>query len=303
MSAPVKRRGRLENGQIAPGPGERVLTGIVLLVCCLSVILPFLGIIATSMSSAQHINTAGGFVLWPDGFNLDAYRSVLSGGVVTRALLVSVGVTSVGTALSLTTSAMMAYGLSRPGSLGHRPILMLVLFSLLFSPGLIPLYLTVRTTGLLNTYWALILPSMVSAFNIIVLRSFFMNIPNELYESARIDGASDWSIFTRIVVPLSKPVLAVIGLFYAVGYWNAFFNALIYLSDQGMWPLTLVMRTYVLDNAQLAAGDVGVTGDVLPPQPALQMAMLLIAMAPILLVYPFLQKHFTSGMLTGAVKG
>lgn len=296
-------RGRLENGQQAPGGGERLLTGLVLLICCLVVVIPFLGIISTSLSSASHINHSGGFVLWPDGFHLDAYRSVLSGGVVTRALMVSIGITVVGTLLSLTASAMMAFGLSRPGSLGHKPILMTLLFSLLFSPGLIPSYLTVKQVGLLDTYWALILPGLVSAFNIIVLRAFFMNIPQELFESARIDGASDWSVFVRLVLPLSKAVLAVIGLFYAVGYWNAFFGALIYLSDQGKWPLTLVMRTYVLDNAQLSGGDLGAGVDALPPQPALQMAMLLIAVAPILFVYPFLQKHFTTGMLTGAVKG
>ena len=297
-----RRRGHLDNGQQAPGVVESAVTLVVLLVCCLAVVIPFLGIISTSLSSAQHLNQSGGFVLWPDGLNLDAYRSVLSGGVVTRALLVSVGVTTVGTILSLAVSAMMAYGLSRPGSFGHRPILMLVLFSLLFSPGMIPLYLTVKQVGLLNSYWSLILPGLVSAFNIIVLRSFFMNIPQELFESARLDGASDWSIFTRVVLPLSKPVLAVIGLFYAVGYWNAFFGALIYLSDQSKWPLTLVMRTYVLDNNQLSGGDLGGV-EALPPQPALQMAMLLVAIAPILFVYPFLQKHFASGMLTGAVKG
>lgn len=294
---------RLDNGQQVPGLRERLLTGLVLFACCAAVIIPFVGIISTSLSSAGHINRSGGFVLWPDGFNLDAYRSVLSGGVVTRALLVSVGITTVGTAMSLAVSAMMAYGLSRPGSFGHKPILMVVLFSLLFSPGLIPSYLTVKQVGLLNSYWALILPGLVSAFNIIVLRAFFMNIPQDLFESARLDGASDWSIFTRLVLPLSKAVLAVIGLFYAVGYWNAFFGALIYLSDQGKWPLTLVMRTYVLDNAQLSGGDLGAGVDALPPQPALQMAMLLIAVAPILCVYPFLQKHFTTGMLTGAVKG
>lgn len=303
MSARPSQRKRLENGQQAPGPAEALLTGLILLICCLAVVVPFLGIISTSLSSARHLNQAGGFVLWPDGINLDAYRSVLSGGVVTRALIVSIGITTVGTILSLAVSAMMAYGLSRPGSFGHRPILMVVLFSLLFSPGLIPLYLTVKQVGLLNSYWSLILPGLVSAFNIIVLRAFFMNIPAELFESARIDGATDWSIFTRMVLPLSKPVLAVIGLFYAVGYWNAFFGALIYLSDQGKWPLTLVMRTYVLDNAQLSGGDLGAGVDALPPQPALQMAMLLIAVAPILFVYPFLQKHFTTGMLTGAVKG
>lgn len=294
---------RLDNGQQAPGALETALISIVLLVCVLVVVIPFLGIVSTSLSSAGHLNRHGGFVLWPDGFNVNAYRSVLSGGVVTRALMVSIGVTLVGTMLSLAVSAMMAYGLSRPGSFGNKPILMLVLFSLLFSPGLIPLYLTVKQVGLLNSYWSLILPGLISAFNIIVLRSFFMNIPQEIFESARIDGASDWSIFTRMVLPLSKPVLAVIGLFYAVGYWNAFFGALIYLSDQAKWPLTLVMRTYVLDNAQLSGGDLGAGLDALPPQPALQMAMLLIAIAPILIVYPFLQKHFATGMLTGAVKG
>ena len=298
-----RRRGRLENGQQAPGGGERLLTGLVLLLCCLAVVIPFMGVISTSISSAEHVNQMGGFVLWPDGIDLSAYRSVLAGGVVTRALMVSIGVTVVGTILSLAASAMMAFGLSRPGSLGHKPILMVVLFSLLFSPGLIPSYLTVKQVGLLDSYWALILPGLVSAFNIIVLRSFFMNIPQELFESARIDGASDWSVFTRLVLPLSKAVLAVIGLFYAVGYWNAFFGALIYLSDQGKWPLTLILRTYLVDNQQLSTADLGAGVDTLPPQPALQMAMLLIAVAPILFVYPFLQKHFTTGMLTGAVKG
>lgn len=291
------------HGQQRPGPGETILTAVVLLVCCAAVVVPFVGIIATSLSTADHINRAGGtFVLWPDGVSLDAYRAVLSGGVVLRALLVSIGVTLVGTALSVVVSAMLAYALSRPSSFGHRPMLLLVLFSLLFSPGLIPLYLTVKEVGLINSYWSLILPGVVSAFNVIVLRAFFMNIPSEVIESARIDGAGDFGIFTRIVLPLSRAVLAVIGLFYAVGYWNAFFNALIYLQDQTKWPLTLVMRTYVLQNAQFAQGELGAS-DVLAPQPALQMAILVIAILPILLVYPFLQRHFTAGMLTGAVKG
>lgn len=293
---------RLPNGQIAPRGVESFLVVLVLLICCATVIIPFMGIVSTSLSSAGHLTRNGDFVLWPDGINLDAYRSVLSGGVVTRALMVSIGVTLVGTIMSLTATAMMAYGLSRPGSTFSRPILLLVLFSLLFSPGLIPVYLTVKQLGLLDNYLALILPGMVSAFNIIVMRSFFMNIPQEIFESARIDGASDWQIFTGMVLPLSKPVLAVIGLFYAVGYWNAFFGALIYMSDTAKWPLTLVMRTYVLNNAQLGAADLGGT-ETLPAQPALQMAMLIIAITPILIVYPFLQKHFAAGMLTGAVKG
>lgn len=293
----------LVEGQERPGWGELALRSLVLLVACTAVIVPFIGILSTSVSTSEHINQAGGtFVLWPDTFSLDAYRAVLSGGVVARALAVSIGVTVVGTLLSVVASAMLAYALSRPGSFGHRPMLLLILFSLLFSPGLIPLYLTVKEVGLINSYWSLILPGLVSAFNVIVLRSFFMNIPTEIIESARIDGAGDFGIFARIVLPLSKAVLAVIGLFYAVGYWNSFFNALIYLQDQTKWPLTLVMRTYVLQNAQFGQGELGAT-DVLAPQPALQMAILVIAIAPILVVYPFLQRHFTAGMLTGAVKG
>lgn len=233
-----RRRPRLENGQQAPGAAERLLVTVVLTACCLAVAVPFLGIVSTSVSSAAHVNGAGGFVV-----------------------------------------------------------------VVLFSPGLIPVYLTVKQAGLLNSWWSLVLPGLVSAFNIIVLRSFFMNIPAELFESARIDGASDWHVFTRLVLPLSKAVLAVIGLFYAVGYWNAFFGALIYLSDQGKWPLTLILRTYLVDNQQLSTADLGAGAEALTAQPALQMAMLLIAVAPILVVYPFLQKHFTTGMLTGAVKG
>ena len=293
-------RGRRIGGPRLP---ESLLKLIVLGVACLLVVVPFVGIVSTSLSSREHIDQAGGFVLWPDAPSLAAYQTVLSGGVVTSALLVSVGVTLVGTALSVLVSAMLAYGLSRPGSFGSRPALLFVLLSLLFSPGIIPLYLAVQGYGLINTYAALVLPGVVSAFNVIVLRSFFVAIPAELLESARIDGAGDWQIFTRIVAPLSKAVLAVIGLFYAVGYWNSFFNALIYLNDQSRWPLPLVLRTYVLNNTQLSATDLAAGAEALPAQPALQMAMLLIAILPVLIVYPFLQRHFTKGVITGAVKG
>ncbi len=296
------RRHALVGGQERPGAVETGIKGVSLTILCLLVVIPFVGILSTSVSSASHINRSGGFVLLPDGIHLEAYRSLLSGGVVTRALLVSLGITVIGSLLSLIVTTAMAYGLSRSGSLLSRPVLLLVLFSLLFTPGLIPSYLTVKTVGLMGSWWALILPSLVSAFNVIVLRSFFMGLPTELIESARIDGANDFDILMRVVLPLSKAILAVIGLFYAVGYWNSFFNALLYLSDQAKWPLPLVLRTYVLDNAQLAGGDIGAV-DVLPPQPALQMAMLVIAITPILVVYPFLQRHFATGMLTGAVKG
>ena len=306
VTEPPARRDRRRRSPTLSRPGvpESVLKVVVLGFAVLAVVVPFLGIVSTSLSSKAHLDASGGFVLWPDAVSLDAYRTVLSGGVVSRALLVSVGVTLVGTVLSLLVTSMLAYGLSRPGSFGSRPALLLVLFSLLFSPGLLPVYLTVRGLGLIDTYAALVLPGLVGGFNVIVLRSFFVSIPAELFESARIDGAGDWQIFTRIVAPLSKAVLAVVGLFYGVGYWNAFFNALIYLNDQGRWPLPLVLRTYVINNTQISAGDLAASSaGALPAQPALQMAMLLVAVVPILIVYPFLQRHFTKGVITGAVKG
>lgn len=282
----------------------RAVKGIVLLLCCALVIIPFIGVISTSIASQAHVTNSGGFVLWPDGLNLDSYRSILNGGVVQRALMVSVLITLAGTLVSLAGSTMLAYALSRPGSFGQRPILMIVLFSILFSPGLIPNYLVVKEFGLLDSLLALVLPTAINGFNVIVLRAFFMGIPDSVLDSARIDGAGDFRIFWSIVLPLSRAVLAVVGLFYAVGYWNAFFNAMLYINDTAKWPLQLVLRTYVINNTEVSSGDLGgASADQLPPQESIQMAILVISLVPILIVYPFLQRHFTKGMLTGAVKG
>jgi multiple sugar transport system permease protein/putative aldouronate transport system permease protein len=287
-----------------PAMSARVLKGVVLLVCCAVVIIPFLGVISTSIASQAHVTNSGGFVLWPDGLNLDAYKAIFNGGVVQRALVVSVVIATGGTLISLAGSTMLAYALSRPGSFGQRPMLLLVLFSLLFSPGLIPNYLVVKEFGLLDSLFALILPTAISGFNVIVLRSFFMSIPDSVLDSARVDGAGDFRIFWSVVLPLSKAVLAVVGLFYAVGYWNAFFNAMLYINDTAKWPLQLVLRTYVINNTELSSGDLGGAGsDQLPPQESIQMAILVVSLVPILIVYPFLQRHFAKGMLTGAVKG
>ena len=279
----------------------RALKGVVLTVCCALVVVPFAGIVSTSLATREQIVRSGGFVIVPDEISFAAYRALFTGGVVPRAVAVSVLITLVGTALSLTTTTLLAYGLSRPGSLAHRPVLMLVVGALLFTPGIIPGYLTVSTLGLLDSYWSVILPAAVSAFNVVILRAFFMDIPAELVESARIDGAGDGQILTRIVLPLSKAVLSVIGLFYAVGYWNAFFTALLYLNDAAKWPIQLVLRTYVVNQQQLGVDQVGTAE--LPPQEALQMAILVVSIVPILLVYPFIQRHFTKGVLVGAVKG
>jgi putative aldouronate transport system permease protein len=288
----------------APGLPVRAIKAIVLVLCCVVVIVPFIGVISTSIASQAHVTNSGGFVLWPDGINLDSYRTIFNGGVVLQALLVSFTITIGGTMISLAGSTMLAYALSRPGSFGQRPMLMIVLFSLLFSPGLIPNYLVVKQFGLLDSLLALILPTAISGFNVIILRAFFMSIPDSVVDSARVDGAGDFRIFWSIMLPLSRAVLAVIGLFYAVGYWNAFFSAMLYISDTAKWPLQLVLRTYVINNTELSSGDLGgAAADQLPPQESIQMAILVISLVPILIVYPFLQRHFAKGMLTGAVKG
>ncbi|WP_198663269.1 carbohydrate ABC transporter permease [Jiangella endophytica] len=296
-------RPRMVGGTPRPGLPIRGLKGIALLIACALVILPFLAVVSTSLADQQQVTEAGGYVLWPDRPNLDAYRAILSGGVVTRALLVSVGITLAGTALSLTCVTLLAYSLSRPGSYLQKPVLLTVLFTLFFTPGMIPMYLTVRQLGLIDSYWALILPTMVGAFQVIIMRAFFQEIPGELIDAARIDGANELQILTRIVLPLSKAVMAVIGLFNAVAYWNAFFNAVLYINDTEKWPLQLVLRTYVVDNAALGVDTADIAGTVMPPSQSLQMAILVISLVPIALVYPFLQRHFAKGMLIGAVKG
>lgn len=285
------------------GPLEKAFKAVVLTIACAMVVIPFVGILSTSIAPAEQVTEAGGFVLFPRDIDLTAYKSILSGGVVTRALLISIVVTGIGTLLSLTLTATLAWALSRRGTVANKQMLLLVLVSLLFAPGLIPTYLVVRQFHLIDSLWALILPTAVSAFNVIVVRAFFVNLPEELIDAARIDGATEWQIFRRIALPLSKAVLAVVGLFYGVGYWNAFFNALLYLNDASKWPLQMVLRTYVINGTEMGTAEMGQAVEAAPPQTTIQMAILVISIVPIVLVYPFLQRHFAEGVLTGAVKG
>ncbi len=274
------------------------LKGLVLLLVCVAVIYPFLVVIGTSLSTQQEIAANNGFVLIPMHPTLEAYRTILSGGIVTEALFRSIGITLVGTALSVTLTVMMAYGLSRR-IMGGNFFLMTALLTMLFSPGIIPTFLVVKELGLLGTFAALILPTALSAFNLIIIRSFFMNVPSELVEAARLDGAGDIRILWNVMLPLSKAVIAVIGLFYAVGYWNMFFNAMLYV-DSDKWPLAMVLRQYVLLGSSI---DANTGAEIAAPSQAIQMAVVVISLVPILCVYPFLQKYFTKGVLTGAVKG
>ena len=274
------------------------IKGVFLVALAVLFLFPFLSVIATSLATEKDISSAGGLVLWPAHPTLDAYRSVFAGNVVARAMLVSLGVTLVGTAMSVAVTVGLAYALSRR-IVGGRVILLGSLFTLLFAPGIIPSYLTVRGLHLLNNYAALILPVMVSGFNLVVLRQFFIAIPRELIDAARIDGANDWRILTHIVLPLSKAPVAVVSLFYAVSYWNAFFNAMLYLNDTIKWPLQLVVRQYVVQGASLA--DI-VDQSFVPAARAVQMAVVVVAVLPILLLYPWLQRFFAKGVLSGAVK-
>lgn len=276
--------------------------GIALTFACLAVLFPLWIVVVTSLSSPKVITEAGGLVVVPKGVTFVAYKELLSGGQVTRATVISILVTLVGTLFSMTVSVLCAYGLSRIGSLGHRWILMLLLATMFFSAGLIPTYLLVQSLGLTDSYLALILPSAISVFNILVLRGFFMGISQELTDSARIDGAGDFRILWQIVMPLSRAVLAVITLFYAVGYWSAWFNASLYLNDQNKMPLQNVMIQLVQkQEAPVGLGQAIKTGQL--SGLAVQMAVMVMALLPVAVLSPFVQRHFKKGMLTGAVKG
>lgn len=283
-----------------PRPVTRAAKGVAVTVVLALVLIPFLVIVSTSLASNREVVDNGGWVLWPTDPTLRAYRTILSGGIVTKALGVSVGLTLAGTVLSLACTTFLAYALARPCVFGGKPVLLLILFTFLFPPGMIPAFLLVKGMGMMDTYTALIAPVLINVFNLIVLRGFFQGIPEELYEAARLDGANDWQILWRVVLPLSKAALAVVSLFYAVSYWNAWFHASIYM-ESDHWPLSQVLRTYVIGGSQIADTGLSEAGLVSAPQTT-QMAVLVIATVPILLVYPFLQKYFTKGVLTGAIK-
>jgi ABC-type glycerol-3-phosphate transport system permease component len=226
---------------------------------------------------------------------------LFNGDIVVRALQVSAGLTLVGTLAQMVFTTTLAWGLSRPNVPGSRFVLLLVLLAMLIWPGMIPMFLLVKELGMLDSYQALIVPGLISSFNLIIVRQFFMNLPQDLIDSAKLDGATEFQVFRTIALPLSKAVLAVVGLFYAVGIWNSWFNALLYISDTEKWPIQLVLRQYVLMGATVNAADFN-QAVPLPPQ-SLQMAIVVVATVPILLVYPFLQRYFTQGVLSGAIKG
>lgn len=308
-SPPARRRSRKrpiwqEQSTVA---GQGAKSGTILVIVAL-ILVPIYSVTLTSFSTQKSINIAGGLVLWPHGLTFNAYRLIISGGVVGRALIISLLITAVGTAASMAVTIMAAYGLSRAGSFGHRTILMVMLITMFFNGGVIPLFLVVSALGGYDQYWALILPSAVSVFNVIVMRAFFSNVAADLIDSARVDGAGDWRILWRIVLPTSKAVTAVIALFYAVGYWNSWFSILLFMpADSQKWPLQMVMYNYVTQGMSMAGSGATNVGANLGSQQiaplSLQMAVVVLTLVPIVIVYPFVQKHFTKGVLLGAIKG
>jgi len=294
--------------QERPKPATQAGKSVGIIVILALVLVPLYTVALTSISTQASINIADGLVLVPHGITFSAYSLIIGGGVVGRALIISLLITVVGTAFSMLVTILAAYGLSRTGSFGHRAILMTMMFTMFFNGGVIPLFLVVSALGGFDQYWALILPSAVSVFNVLVMRSFFSNVAQEMIESARIDGASDWTILWKIVLPASKAVTAVIALFYAVGYWNSWFNIMLFMpADSSKWPLQMVMYNYVTEGMAMAGSGITNVGSELGNQQiaplSLQMAVVVLTVIPILIVYPFVQRHFTKGVLLGAVKG
>src|SRR5580692_9627985 len=267
--------------QEQPSVAGQGAKGGVIVVALLLIAFPLYSVAVTSFSTQASINVAGGLVVWPHGLTLNAYRLIISGGVVWRALIISLAITAAGTAISMVVTVLAAYGLSRKGSFGHRTILWIMLITMFFNGGIIPLFLVVSALGGYDQYWALILPSAVSVFNIIVMRAFFTSTAGDVIESARIDGAGEWTILRRIVLPMSKAVTAVVALFYAVGYWNSWFNVLLFMpADSVRWPSQMVMYDYVTEGMTMPGSGTTGIGSVLGSQ---QIAPLSLQMAVVAL--------------------
>ncbi|WP_051186072.1 carbohydrate ABC transporter permease [Neobacillus bataviensis] len=274
---------------------------ILLALIALTMLFPFYYMFVVSFATYEEFVKTD-LLLFPKTWVLDAYEYIIGSKAFIRSLGVTIYVTIVGTLVSLLLTAMMAYALSR-NILGQKIYVFLVLFTFVFGAGMIPTYMIVQATGLMDSLWALIIPGAISSFNLIVMRQFFMALPMDLTEAAIIDGANDLQIFAKIILPLSKPALAAFGLFYAVGIWNSYFTALLYLSDPAKWTVQVVLRQLVILN-QGNVLDVGVQAGMTNPPPAetVGMAAILVATIPILIVYPFLQKHFAKGVMLGSVK-
>lgn len=276
-------------------------TAVLLLLSFLT-LYPFLFVVFASVSDPSEFAQHRGALLWPVGFTWDAYSMVFQNPNIVQSYLNTFFYVGVGTALNIFMTALGAYGLSRNNVMWKNAIMMLIVMTMFFDGGLIPRYLLIRNLGMVDTVWALIVPVAMSTWNLIVMRTSFQGVPAALEESARIDGANDWTILFRIVIPLSLPVIAVMILFYGVGHWNSWFNAMIYLRSRELFPLQLILREILVlnDTSNMMTNVVG--GDRMPVGETIKYATIVVATIPILLLYPFLQKYFVKGVMIGAIK-
>lgn len=293
--------------KIKRSTGDQIVQVIIYLFVggfALVTVLPFIYVIAGSFATEREL-TERAFFLIPREFSLNAYEYIFRTGDALKGLKNSTIVTVVGTAINMVFSTTLAYSLSRRYFKGRVFITNMVIVTMLFSGGMIPSYLLVSNIlKLKNTYWALWLPGAVSAFNMIIIKNFFQELPRELEEAARMDGGNDLVIFAKVILPLSKPVLASVALFYAVGHWNSYFNAMLYISDPDKEVSQIVLRRIIFLTSALtqeSGFEWGAFGQ--PPMKAVKMATTVVSTIPILLVYPFIQKYFTQGIMVGSVKG
>ncbi len=275
---------------------------IYLSLLSLAMFIPFIIVLSVSFSSENAVNKFG-YTLWPHEFSVDAYKLIFESGTVFQAYGVSIFVTVVGTAIAVLITAMVGYAISRKYLRYRNVIALLFYFSMLFSGGLVPWYITVTQLGLKNTIWALIFPMCFAPFNMLLIRNFFQTLPDALVESAKLDGAGEMRIFFNIMLPLALPGLATITLFYMLGYWNDWWLALNFIDDAELFPLQYLLRK-VLSNVLFAASGINQqisTG--LIPSETTKMATCIVTIGPIIFVYPFIQKYFIKGITVGAVKG
>ncbi|WP_341413753.1 carbohydrate ABC transporter permease [Paenibacillus filicis] len=279
-----------------------VLSSMVLLFVVVVTLYPFLHMLAVSLSSDIYI-MKNEVTIWPKGLNVNMYKLVLGDPKMWVAFKNTLVYTVLGTVIALIVTSMGAYALSRKDMAFHKPLTMLIVFTMFFGGGMIPTFLVVRSLGLVDTIWGMVLPGAVSTWNLILMRTFFSGIPKELEESGRMDGLNDIGIFLRIIVPLSKASFATIALFYAVGLWNNFMFPLLYLRSPDLFPLQVLLRNLVLAGSVSSGEVTQIGGDNQIVEESLKYATIMVSTLPILIVYPFVQKYFVKGSMIGAVKG
>ncbi len=282
-----------------------VLNYVIVSLVAFTTILPFIYILGASFASEYELATRPMFII-PRDVTLDAYKYIFSSNKIITAFGNSVFITAAGTLINLFCTVTMAYAVSKKRLRGRNFFLNMVIFSMFFSGGMIPTYIVVANwLHLKDTYWSVLLPGAISAYNMMIVKNFFQGIPQELEESASIDGCNDVGVLWKIVLPLSLPVLATFGLFYAVGHWNAYFGAMIYMTGaREKWPLQVLLREIII-LANASAGDMANLDPnfVQPPEQSIKMAVIVVSTVPIMCVYPFLQKYFVKGVMVGALKG